>query len=75
VVHQIPEPEYHTDPLRGEILTFYRFGWSLLDDLWSLGFSNARILVEFDIFSGLTSNNNPYMETGNMPPLAIVAVR
>jgi SAM-dependent methyltransferase len=75
IFHHIPEPEYHADPGRGEILTYYRFGWSLLDELRGIGFVDARILVEFDIFAGLTSNNNPYMEVGNMPPLAIVAVK
>jgi SAM-dependent methyltransferase len=75
IIHNIEAPEYHSDPFRGEILTYYRFGWSLLDDLYCVGFSDARILVEFDLFAGLTSNNNPFMEVGNMPPLAIIATR
>ena len=75
ITHLIPYPEYHADPVRGQILAYYRFGWSLLDDLRGAGFSGARVLVEFDVFSGLTSNNNPYMDIGNMPPLAVVAMK
>jgi SAM-dependent methyltransferase len=75
IIHNVDEPEYHDDPFRGQILTYYRFGWSFLNDLYSVGFSDARILVEFDLFAGLTSNNNPFMDEGNMPPLVIIAMK
>lgn len=37
IVH-LEQPEYHGDPMNGDgILSFYTFGWSLLDDLREVG--------------------------------------
>lgn len=46
VEHLLPA-EYHGDPVNSEggILCFYHFGWEILDDLRSCGFSNAAICL------------------------------
>ena len=42
VVHLL-EPEYHGDPLSpAGVLCFYHFGWELLDQLRTIGFTNVR---------------------------------
>jgi O-antigen biosynthesis protein len=42
VVHLL-EPEYHGDPISpAGVLCFYHFGWELLDQLRTIGFSNVR---------------------------------
>ena len=73
IEHLTAYPEYHGDPIAGQILAYYHFGWSLLEDLRSSGFRHASIVVEADPFSGLVSNNNPQIEIGNMLPVAIIA--
>ena len=41
IVHLLP-PEYHGDPIgTGGILSYFHFGWSLLDDLRAAGFADA----------------------------------
>jgi SAM-dependent methyltransferase len=74
VEHLIDPPEYHGDPITGLILAYYRFGWSIMDDIKAAGFSDAVVVLEYDPFSGLTSNNNHNLG-GNMPPIAIVALK
>jgi len=45
VKHLLP-PEYHGDPINNEgILCFQHFGWEMLDDLLSAGFSDAFALI------------------------------
>ncbi len=75
-VEQLVEPpEYHGDPVRGQILTYYRFGWALIEAVKEAGFRDAGILLSYNFFSGLTSCNNPYSRNENVPPLAVVGVR
>ncbi|HQI82360.1 MAG TPA: tetratricopeptide repeat protein, partial [Deltaproteobacteria bacterium] len=45
VSHVLP-PEYHGDPLQsGGCLSFYQFGWELLDELKAMGFKDATALL------------------------------
>lgn len=70
------EPEYHGDPINPQgALTFYHYGWGLLDDLILCGFRDVRVGVNYDVFSGLVSNNHPEYEYGNMLPIIIRAVK
>ena len=70
------EPEYHGDPINPQgALTFYHYGWGLLDDLTRCGFIDVRVGVFYDVFSGFVSNNHPVYEYGNMLPLIIRAVK
>ena len=70
------EPEYHGDPINPQgALTFYHYGWGLLDDLVLCGFRDVRVGVNYDVFSGLVSNNHPEYEYGNMLPIIIRAVK
>jgi len=70
------EPEYHGDPINAQgALTFYHYGWGLLDDLIRCGFSDVRVGVHYDVFSGLVSNNHPEYDYGNMLPIIIRAVK
>jgi SAM-dependent methyltransferase len=75
VIHHVQPPEWHGDHLREKILAYYHFGWSLLDDVHAAGFACARILIGFDPFSGLVSNNHPAIRGGNMPPLLVAATK
>lgn len=44
-VEHLLEPEYHGDPnCPGGILAFYNYGWSLLEDIRTAGFSAAEAL-------------------------------
>ena len=44
-IHLLP-PEYHADPLSSDgCLSFYQFGWEILDDLRTLGFRDAKALL------------------------------
>jgi len=46
MLEHIEEPEYHGDPLSTEgCLSFYTFGWQLLDDLRNIGFKKVYILL------------------------------
>jgi SAM-dependent methyltransferase len=68
------EPEYHGDPINPQgALTFYHYGWGLLDDLIQCGFRDVGVGVFYDVFSGFVSNNHPDYEYGNMLPLIIRA--
>ena len=45
VTHVLP-PEYHGNPLSSDgCLSFYQFGWEILDELQALGFTNAKALL------------------------------
>ncbi len=45
VIHVLP-PEYHGDPVRPEgCLSFYQFGWEILDELGGAGFTDAKALL------------------------------
>lgn len=45
IEHILPA-EYHGDPLRSDgLLSYYRFGWKLLEELRELGFSNVMALI------------------------------
>lgn len=70
------EPEYHGDPINPKgALTFYHYGWGLLDDLVQCGFVDVRVGVLYDVFSGFVSNNHPDYEYGNMLPIIIRAMK
>jgi SAM-dependent methyltransferase len=57
ITHLLP-PEYHGDSLTGaDCLCFQVFGWSVLDDLRSAGFSEARTLVYWSVDSGYLGAN------------------
>ncbi len=44
------EPEYHGDPVSSQgILSFYTFGWEVLDDLLEAGFKDAYGAVYWSI--------------------------
>lgn len=75
VTHHIDPPEYHGDPVTGDILAFYRFGWDLLAKVMKAGFKDAFVVCDYDAHSGLVTNNNWYSVEGNMPPVAIIGVR
>ncbi|WP_162618615.1 methyltransferase domain-containing protein [Pedobacter yulinensis] len=48
-VNHLLEPEYHGDPLRQEgILSFYDFGWDLLEDFKRAGFSETSLVLGYD---------------------------
>jgi hypothetical protein len=54
-------PEYHGDPLSvAGVLSYYVFGWSLLDDMREAGFSAPRVAIYlsrvFCYFGGLQSS-------------------
>lgn len=43
IIHLMP-PEYHRDPLSKQgCLAYYHFGWSLLDDLRTIGFQQVAV--------------------------------
>lgn len=43
------EPEYHGDPVIPQgILCFYHFGWDLLDNFRTAGFSDVKIITGYD---------------------------
>lgn len=69
-------PEYHGDGIRPEgILTYYHFGWHLLDDLRAAGFRRAEVGLCFDLFLGFSTNNHPSFDYGLMYPLVLRAIR
>jgi SAM-dependent methyltransferase len=75
-IEHLSEPEYHGDPMRPEgVLTFFHFGWALLDLLRSAGFRQAAIGLWYDVFCGFVSNNHPGFDYGNMLPIVIKATR
>lgn len=75
-VHHHVEPEYHGDGLRPDgILTWYHFGWDLLDAAREAGFSRADFGIDYDPFRGFTSNNHPNSSYGLMYPMVLRAVR
>jgi len=68
--------EYHGDGVRPEgILTYYHFGWNLLDDLRAAGFRQAELGLCYDLFLGFSTNNHPNFDYGVMYPLVLRAVR
>ena len=45
IIHFLP-PEYHGNPINpAGCLSFYHFGWEILDDLKSVGFKDPSVLV------------------------------
>jgi Methyltransferase domain len=42
-IRHIMEPEYHGDPVTGQVLCYYHFGWRLLDELRAAGFAEAAM--------------------------------
>lgn len=57
VIFHILPPEYHGDPLSGDgVLCFQHFGWEMLDQIRSIGFSDAYTLcfqsTEFGYLGG-----------------------
>jgi len=57
-IEHLEEPEYHGDPVDPNgVLAFYNFGWDLLDDVRSAGFSEACWILPWapdeGLFSGL----------------------
>src|SRR5262249_30203852 len=45
-IEHLLKPEYHGDPLKPEgCLSFYTFGWALLDDLRDAGFKDPRLYL------------------------------
>lgn len=45
-IKHIEPPEYHGDPINGDgVLCYYHFGWDLLDNLKSSGFSSASVAI------------------------------
>jgi SAM-dependent methyltransferase len=69
------EITHHCEPeLHGQFLTYYHFGWSLLEDIRRAGFSAAAFGVEVDLFSGLTTNNHSLPEW-IMLPIVVMAER
>jgi SAM-dependent methyltransferase len=66
------EPEYHGDPISSSgALTFYHYGWSLVDSVREVGFTDVQLGINYDVFSGLVSNNHPDFDNGNMLPMVI----
>jgi len=53
IKHILP-PEYHQNPVTQKegSLVFYDYGWDILDMLKTAGFSDAYMLVYYDIFYG-----------------------
>jgi SAM-dependent methyltransferase len=74
IIHHIDPPEYHGDNVSGAVLAYWRFSWDLLDVMRDAGFSDSRIVVEYDPFSGFLSNNCGY-EPGNMTAIAILGIK
>ncbi len=55
IVYLLP-PEYHGDPMSEEgSLCFYNYGWSLLDTIREIGFSDVYALYEYDMEAALLS--------------------
>ena len=71
--HHIVPPEFHGDPVRGSVLTFWHFGWDLLTSLREAGFDVAQLRMSYDPFSGIMSDNHPTIRGGNNPPNVIYA--
>lgn len=70
------KPEYHGDGIRPEgILTYYHFGWNLLNDLRAAGFRQAEVGLYYDLFLGYSTNNHPSFDYGLMHPIVIRALR
>jgi len=46
IVEHLVEPEYHGDPVSNKgCLSYYTFGWQLLDELREIGFSKVYLLM------------------------------
>jgi SAM-dependent methyltransferase len=71
VRQHIEPPEFHGDPIRGSVLTFWHFGWDLLTSLRDAGFDIVELRMSFDPFSGIMSDNHPAIRAGNNPPNVI----
>jgi SAM-dependent methyltransferase len=72
-VRHIHPPEYHDDPLSEQgILTFYNFGWDLLNIITDAGFEHVRLEWIYEPGMGIVSNGCPYSDL-NMLPVYITA--
>ena len=62
-IRHLLDPEYHGDPVNGNgVLCYYHFGWDLLDDVRSVGFSDVyAILFWSDIFGYLGPESIVFM--------------
>lgn len=56
-------PEYHSDPVEGDVLCFHHFGWDLLDKLRDAGFSDAQALRVHDRNAGLPQGQWVFLAT------------
>ena len=75
-IRHLEPAELHGNPLSTDgILAFYHFGWSLLEDLRTVGFSDVRIGVLYDPMAGLTGNNYGFDQYGTMLPLFFRCVK
>jgi hypothetical protein len=58
-IEHLLAPEYHGDPLGKGVLCFRHYGWNLLDDLRSEGYSQAAVVMpwypEAGLFDGLVT--------------------
>src|SRR5262249_50414868 len=70
-IQHLEKPEIHGNVLDAAgILTFYHFGWVLLEDIHSAGFATVEVGVLHDPLAGLTGNNFPQDDPyGCMLPL------
>ena len=59
-IRHIEPPEYHEDPASPEgVLCYWHFGWTVLDDIRSAGFSDASASFLFSPLNGHMSVLSP----------------
>ena len=58
-IEHLLQPEYHGDPLGHGVLSYYLFGWDLLDALRAVGYRDAVVALPWNadaaLYSGLTT--------------------
>jgi len=70
IVHLL-QPEYHGDPLsKAGCLTFYHFGWDLLDDLRRLGFRAVAALLYWSVEFGYLGGGEQMIFMASKPEAA-----
>ena len=70
IVHLL-SPEYHGDPLsEAGCLTFYHFGWDLLDDLRRLGFCSVGALLYWSVEFGYLGGGEQMIFVASKPEAA-----
>lgn len=58
-IQHLFEPEYHGDPLAdGGVLCYYHFGWDLLTQIKSAGFSHAEVVTTWSPALGLFGDHS-----------------